>query len=292
MLALVFPGQASQFEGMGKDLYESSELARTLFDEANQILGYKITEIMFDGSAEDLMQTKITQPAVFLHSIITARVKGANLVPIAVAGHSLGEFSGLVVAGALNFESGLRLVYERATSMQHACELAEGTMAAIVGLEDSVVEDICDGIDEVVVAANYNYPGQLVISGSKTGIALAIEKLSAAGAKRALEIPVGGAFHSPLMEPAREQLAKAIDSAEFMIPNCPVYQNVDAKPHRDPEQIKSNLKKQLTSSVRWTQLIRNMVDDGVSKFVEIGGNGKVLRGMIRRIDRSIEMEAI
>jgi len=292
MKAYVFPGQSAQFEGMGKDLYESSELAKELFEKANEILGYRISDVMFEGSAEDLKQTKITQPAVFLHSIIKAKMAGDDFKPDAVAGHSLGEFSALVACGAMNFEDGLNLVKQRAMAMQKACEATPSTMAAIVGLDDEVIEKICDEIDDIVVPANYNSPGQLVISGSISGIETACEKLKEAGAKRAIVLQVGGAFHSPLMQPALKELGDAIENTEIKIPICPIYQNVNALPEKDPEMIKYNLIAQLTSPVRWTQTVQNMAKDGVNKCVEVGGNGKVLRGLIRRIDRSIESEAL
>ncbi|MFK8008145.1 MAG: ACP S-malonyltransferase [Saprospiraceae bacterium] len=292
MKAYVFPGQSAQFEGMGKDLYESSELAKKLFEQANEILGYRISDVMFEGTAEDLMQTKITQPAVFLHSIIKAKMAGDDFKPEAVAGHSLGEFSALVASGAMSFEDGLNLVKQRALAMQKACEATPSTMAAIVGLDDEVIEKICHEIDDVVVPANYNSPGQLVISGSISGIDIAVEKLKEAGAKRAIVLQVGGAFHSPLMEPALKELGEAIENTEIKIPICPIYQNVNALPEKDPEMIKYNLIAQLTSPVRWTQTIQNMVKDGFDKYVEVGGNGKVLRGLIRRIDRSVDSEAL
>ena len=292
MKAYVFPGQSAQFEGMGKDLFEKSDLAKTLFEQANDILGYRISEVMFEGSAEDLMQTKITQPAVFLHSIIKAKMAGDDFRPEAVAGHSLGEFSALVASGAMSFENGLQLVKQRALAMQKACEASPSTMAAIVGLEDEVIENICDKIDDIVVPANYNSPGQLVISGSISGIDKAVEKLKEAGAKRAIVLKVGGAFHSPLMQPALDELGLAIENTAFKIPICPIYQNVTGLPEKDPEMIKYNLIAQLTSPVRWTQTVQNMIKDGVTSFVEVGGNGKVLRGLIRRIDRSAASEAI
>ncbi len=292
MKAYVFPGQSAQFEGMGKDLYESSELAKELFEQANEILGYRISDVMFEGSAEDLMQTKITQPAVFLHSIIKAKMAGDDFQPEAVAGHSLGEFSALVASGAMSFEDGLNLVKQRALAMQKACEATPSTMAAIVGLDDEVIEKVCEEIDDIVVPANYNSPGQLVISGSISGIDAAVEKLKEAGAKRAIVLKVGGAFHSPLMEPALKELGEAIENTEIKIPICPIYQNVNALPEKDPEMIKYNLIAQLTSPVRWTQTVQNMVKDGFDKYVEVGGNGKVLRGLIRRIDRSVDSEAL
>ena len=286
--AYVFPGQGSQFTGMGKDLYENSERAKALFDKANEILGFSITDIMFEGSAEELKQTKVTQPAVFLHSVILAEVLGVE--PQAVAGHSLGEFSALVVAGALSFEDGLRLVAKRAMAMQKCCEAQPGAMAAILALEDEVVEQICDQTEGVVVAANYNCPGQLVISGASESVDAACEKLKAAGARRALRLPVGGAFHSPLMEAAREELEQAIAEVEFHTPKCPIYQNVDAKPQSEPEQIKQNLIAQLTAPVRWTQIMREMVADGVDSFVELGP-GAVLQGMIKKLGAQVEVES-
>lgn len=286
--AYVFPGQGSQFTGMGKDLYENNERARALFDKANEILGFPITDIMFEGSADELKQTKVTQPAVFLHSVILAEVLGVE--PQAVAGHSLGEFSALVVAGALSFEDGLRLVSKRAMAMQKCCEAQPGAMAAILALEDEVVEQVCDQIDGVVVAANYNCPGQLVISGASEAVDTACEKLKAAGARRALRLPVGGAFHSPLMEAAREELEQAIAEVEFHTPKCPIYQNVDALPQSDPEQIKQNLIAQLTAPVRWTQIMRNMLADGVDSFVELGP-GAVLQGLIKKADANVEVES-
>jgi len=292
MKAYVFPGQSAQFEGMGKDLYESSELAKELFEQANEILGYRISDVMFEGTAEDLMQTKITQPAVFLHSIIKAKMAGDDFQPEAVAGHSLGEFSALVASGAMSFEDGLNLVKKRALAMQKACEATPSTMAAIVGLDDEVIEKICEEIDDIVVPANYNSPGQLVISGSISGINTAVEKLKEAGAKRAIVLQVGGAFHSPLMEPALKELGEAIENTEIKTPVCPIYQNVNALPEKDPEKIKYNLIAQLTSPVRWTQTVQNMVKDGFDRYVEVGGNGKVLRGLIRRINRSVESEAL
>jgi len=286
MKAYVFPGQASQFEGMGKDMYESSALAKDLFEQANQLLGFSITEVMFEGSAEQLKETKITQPAVFLHSVIKAKMAGDDFQPDVVAGHSLGEFSALVANDSMSFEDGLLLVNQRALAMQKACEMVESTMAAIVGLEDGVVEEVCEGITkEVVVAANYNCPGQLVISGSVKGIDLAVEKLKEAGAKRAIVLAVGGAFHSPLMQPAKEELQAAIESTNFGTPTCPIYQNVTAQASSDPEEIQKNLIAQLTSPVRWTQTMLNMIADGVEEFIEVGGTGKVIRGFVKRIDR-------
>ena len=285
MKAFVFPGQGAQFSGMGKDLYENSAIAQELFEKANDILGFRITDIMFEGTDEELRQTKVTQPAVFLHSVITALCMGDDFCPDMVAGHSLGEFSAMVASGALTFEDGLRLVYARAMAMQKACEMQPSTMAAIIGLDDETIENICTEVTEgghLVVAANYNCPGQVVISGSIEGVKLACEKLTAAGAKMTVPLSVGGAFHSPLMEPAREELAAAIEATEFHTPKCPVYQNVDALPHTAPEEIKANLIAQLTSSVRWTQSVRNMRADGAESFTEFGP-GKVLTGLIRKI---------
>lgn len=290
MKAYVFPGQGAQFTGMGKDLYESSSKAKTLFDSANQILGFDITKIMFEGTADELKETKVTQPAVFIHSVVSALVSD-DFKPDMVAGHSLGEFSALVVNGTLTFEDGLRLVSQRAQAMQKACELNPSTMAAILGLEDEKVEEICADIDEVVVAANYNCPGQLVISGSNAGIELACEKMKEAGAKRALPLPVGGAFHSPLMEPAREQLAAAIEATTFSDPICPVYQNVDAKAHSNVEEIKANLIAQLTAPVKWTQSVQRMVADGATDFIECGP-GKVLQGLVKKIHKEAEVSGI
>ncbi len=292
MIAYLFPGQASQFEGMGKDMYESSEIARQYFEQANEILGFRISDIMFEGTMEDLKQTKVTQPAVFLHSYISFLLNGSKYKPDAVAGHSLGEFTALTANGTLSFEEGLRLVKIRANAMQKACEIEESTMAAILGLEDKIVEDICESIDDIVIPANYNCPGQLVISGSKTGIASAIEKLKENGAKRAIELQVGGAFHSPFMKPAEEELAEAIQKAKFNKVKIPVYQNVNAKKESNPDQIKENLIRQLTSPVRWTQTMLNMINDGVDHFVEVGGNGKTLVNFVRRIDRSLKTEAV
>jgi [acyl-carrier-protein] S-malonyltransferase len=290
MKAYIFPGQGAQYPGMGKDLYTNSKSAMALFEEANTILGFRITDILFEGSVEELKQTKITQPAIFLHSVILARTL-EDFWPEMVAGHSLGEFSALVASGALSFEDGLRLVFQRALAMQKACEIQPSTMAAIVGLDDKVVEDICASIEEVVVPANYNCPGQLVISGSIAGIEKACALLTEKGAKRALKLPVGGAFHSPLMEPAREQLGKAIDSTNFKVPVCPVYQNVNALPTTDPVEIKKNLIAQLTAPVRWTQTIQNMVKDGATYFTEIGP-GKVLQGLVGKISRESQTSGI
>jgi len=292
MKAYVFPGQAAQFEGMGKDLYEQSELARNLFHTADQIMGYKLSEIMFEGSAEQLKETKITQPAVFLHSIIKARLAGPSFAPQAVAGHSLGEFSALVAAQGLSFAEGLSLVKVRAEAMQLACELQPSTMAAVIGMEDEQVENICNQVDDIVIPANYNCPGQLVISGTVSGINKAVELLQLAGARNAIVLAVGGAFHSPLMEPAREALTDAILRANIVKPICPIYQNVDGKPYSDPTTIKENLINQLTSPVRWTQTMQNMIADGVSTFIEVGGSGKTLRGFVARIDRKFPTETL
>lgn len=287
MKAYVFPGQGAQFVGMGKDLYDNSPIAKEMFEEANKILGFRITDIMFNGTDEDLKQTKVTQPAIFLHSVILAKTLGDSFKPEMVAGHSLGEFSALVANNTLNFKDALVLVSKRAMAMQKACEAEPSTMAAILGLDDAVVEKICAEIDEVVVPANYNSPGQLVISGSHKGIDIAIEKLTAAGAKRAMKLMVGGAFHSPLMEPARTELADAINSTTFNKPICPVYQNVNAKAVVDPQEIKNNLIQQLTAPVKWTQIVENMLKDGASSFTEVGP-GKVLQGLIKKVDRNIE----
>lgn len=286
--AYVFPGQGAQFSGMGKELYQTSAEAKALFDKANEILGFNITEIMFEGTADELKQTKVTQPAVFLHSVILAKVLG--ITPYAVAGHSLGEFSALVVAGALSFEDGLRLVAKRAMAMQACCEGQPGGMAAILNMEDAVVEQVCAEVDGVVVAANYNCPGQLVISGADEAVDAACVKLKEAGARRALRLPVGGAFHSPLMEPARAELEQAISEVEFHTPVCPIYQNVDAKPYTDPEQIKANLIAQLTAPVRWTQIAQAMVADGVEAFTELGP-GTVLQGLIKKVDANVSVES-
>ena len=280
--AYVFLGQGAQFIGMGKDLYETNPQAKELFDEANRILGFDIVRIMFEGTEEELKQTRVTQPAVFIHSVLSAKALGEEFKPDMVAGHSLGEFSALTAAGALSFEDGLRLVHKRALAMQKACEERPSTMAAILGLADEKVEEICAGIEGVVVAANYNCPGQIVISGEVEAVDAACEQLKAAGAKRALRLNVGGAFHSPLMESAREELAKAIAEAPIQAPVCPVYQNVDAKPHTDPDEIRQNLITQLTASVRWTQSVQNMLADGAEEFVECGP-GNVLTGLIAKI---------
>ena len=292
MKAYVFPGQGAQFTGMGKDLYDNSEIAKVLFEKANEILGFRITDIMFEGSADELKQTKVTQPAVFLHSVIRAICLGDEFAPDMVGGHSLGEFSALVAAGALSFEDGLKLVYARALAMQKACEAAPGTMAAVIGMDDATIENICAEVtaegNGVVVPANYNCTGQLVISGNVEAVNAACEKLKAAGAKRALVLPVGGAFHSPLMQPAQEELKKAIETTEFNTPRCPIYQNVDAKAHTDAAEIKANLIAQLTASVRWTYEVQNMIAAGANEFIECGP-GKALQGMIAKIDRSVNI---
>lgn len=285
MKAYVFPGQGAQFTGMGKDLYDSSDLAKEMFNQANEVLGFDIVKIMFEGSEEELKQTKVTQPAIFLHSTILAACLGEEFQPDMVAGHSLGEFSALVANGTLNFEDGLKLVYQRALAMQKACEVEPSTMAAILGLEDEVVENICASVDGIVVAANYNCPGQLVISGAVKAVELACEKLTEAGAKRALILPVGGAFHSPLMEPAREELAAAIEKTTFNTPKCPVYQNVTASAVSSPDEIKKNLVFQLTAPVKWTQTMNQMLADGASEVIEVGP-GKVLQGLFKKVDRT------
>lgn len=286
MKAYVFPGQGAQFVGMGKDLYETNAEARVLFDKANEILGFRITDLMFEGTEDDLKQTKVTQPAIFLHSVILAKSLGDEFKPDMVAGHSLGEFSALVAAGALSFEEGLKLVSARAHAMQKACEAQPSTMAAVLALPDEKVEALCAEIDDIVAPANYNCPGQVVISGTLEGIDKACEKMLAAGAKRALKLKVGGAFHSPLMQPAQEELAEAIAAAKFETPVCPVYQNVDAKPHTDPEEIKANLIKQLTAPVRWTQDVEAMIADGADEFIELGP-GSVLQGLVKKINRTV-----
>ena len=286
MKAYVFPGQGAQFSGMGKNLYENSEMAKSMFETANSILGFKITEIMFEGTVEELKQTKVTQPAIFLHSTIMASCLGDNFHPNMVAGHSLGEFSALVANKTLTFEDGLKLVSMRAQAMQKACEKTPSTMAAILGLEDEVVENVCANIDGVVVPANYNCPGQLVVSGDVPSVELACKKLSEAGAKRALILQVGGAFHSPLMDPAKEELAKAIDQTNFSNPVCPVYQNVNAQAVNDPNKIKENLIAQLTGPVRWTQIMQNMLNDGCAEVIEVGP-GKVLQGLFKKVNREI-----
>ncbi len=291
MTAYVFPGQGAQYPGMGKDLYEKYPQARELFEEADAILGYSLTKVMFEGSEEDLKETKVTQPAIFVHSLAMIRLQGNTFRPDAVAGHSLGEFTALVANGTLSFADGLQLVYQRALAMQKACELVPSTMAAIIGLEDKVIEEVCESIDDIVVPANYNCPGQVVISGTQTGIFKAMEELQKRGAKRTIQLQVGGAFHSPLMEPAREELAGAIEKTPFGTPSCPVYQNVTASPVTDPEEIRKNLVAQLTSPVRWTQSVQRMIADGVNTFVE-AGPGKVLQGLIRKIDRSVSVVSV
>ncbi|MEJ5053273.1 ACP S-malonyltransferase [Sphingobacterium sp. MYb382] len=288
--AYVFPGQGAQFVGMGQDLYNLNEETKALFEQANDILGFRITDIMFSGTDEDLKQTNVTQPAIFLHSVILAKALGDSFQPAMVAGHSLGEFSALVAAGALSFEDGLRLVAQRANAMQKACEAEPSTMAAILGLDDETVERICASIDDVVVAANYNCPGQLVISGSIAGIDKACALLTEAGAKRALKLNVGGAFHSPLMEPAKVELQAAIEATEIKAPVCPIYQNVDAQAYTDPAAIKANLIAQLTGAVRWTQTVQNILADGAEAFVEVGP-GNVLQGLVKKVDRSVQTSA-
>ena len=287
MKAYIFPGQGAQFTGMGLDLYTNSQMAHELFEKANEILGFRITDIMFEGTADQLKQTNVTQPAIFLHSVILAKVLGNSFQPEMVAGHSLGEISALVAAGVLSFEDGLRLVSKRAEAMQKACEIMPSTMAAVLGLDDQIVEEVCDAVDGVVVAANYNCPGQLVISGEVSAIETACELLKEKGARRALVLPVGGAFHSPMMEPAREELAAAIKATKFNEPTCRVYQNVPAKAITTALEIKENLIKQLTAPVKWTQSIQSMIADGGTQFIEVGP-GKVLQGLMRKIDRSVE----
>ncbi len=292
MKAYIYPGQGAQFEGMGKDLYDSHDLAKEYFDAADDIVGFKLSDVMFNGSAEDLKKTSVTQPAIFLHSIVKTKMLGENFTPSCVAGHSLGEFSALVAAESMSFNDGLALVQKRADAMQRACTSQESTMAAIVGLDNKVVEQICSEVDEVVVPANYNCPGQLVISGSIQGVKKACHLLKEAGARRALVLQVGGAFHSPLMEMAREELADAIEGTDVKSPICPIYQNVSGKPEKDPSVIKINLVRQLTSPVRWAQTMENMLKDGVNKFVEVGGRGGILAGMVKKIDRSLESEIV
>ena len=291
MKAYIFPGQGAQFTGMGLDLYEKHPLAQKLFEQANSILGFSITDIMFEGTAEQLKETKVTQPAIFLHSVITAKILGDNFKPQMVAGHSLGEFSALVANGVLSFEDGLKLVSQRALAMQKACEMQKSTMAAVLGLEDKIVEDTCKEIDGIVVAANYNCPGQLVISGDIEAINKACEVLTEKGARRAIVLPVGGAFHSPLMEPAREELAQAIENTNFNEPTCPIYQNVPAKAVNSANEIKKNLVAQLTAPVKWTQTIKEMIKDGATEFTEVGP-GKVLQGLMRKIDRSVTANGV
>lgn len=290
MKAYVFPGQGAQFSGMGKDLYENSEVAKELFEKANEILGFRITDIMFEGTDEELKQTRVTQPAIFLHSVILAKVLGDSFQPDMVAGHSLGEFSSLVANGTLSFEDALRLVYQRAMAMQKACEAEPSTMAAILGLEDEKVEEVCNNVDGIVVPANYNCPGQLVISGTVPAVEKACELATEAGAKRALVLQVGGAFHSPLMEPARAELAAAIEATVFNTPSCPVYQNVVAKAVSNPEEIKKNLVDQLTAPVRWTQTMNQMIADGATEVIEVGP-GKVLQGLFKKVDRQFPVSS-
>ncbi|MBP9970083.1 MAG: ACP S-malonyltransferase [Paludibacteraceae bacterium] len=291
MKAFVFPGQGAQFVGMGKDMYENSALAKEMFEKANEVLGFRITDLMFEGTDEDLRQTKVTQPAVFLHSVILAKTMGDKFAPDMVAGHSLGEFSALVAAGALSFEDGLVLVSKRAMAMQKACEIEPSTMAAVLALDDAKVEEICASINGVVVAANYNCPGQLVISGSIAAVEEACANMLEAGAKRALKLPVGGAFHSPLMEPARVELAAAIEKAQIVAPICPIYQNVTASAETDPKVIKAKLVEQLTAPVRWTQSVQNMIADGATLFVEVGP-GKVLQGLVKKINKESQVQSI
>jgi [acyl-carrier-protein] S-malonyltransferase len=291
MKAYLFPGQGAQFPGMGQELYEAHDEARALFEEANHVLGFRISDVMFSGTAEDLKQTKVTQPAIFLHSVILSKRLGDQFQPAMVAGHSLGEFSALVAAGALSFEEGLVLVKIRANAMQKACEAEPSTMAAVLGLDDATIEGVCEGIDDVVVAANYNSPGQLVISGSVKGVEIACEQLKAAGAKRALILQVGGAFHSPLMQPAAEELRNAIESSRFSAPRCPVYQNVTARPSTDPVEIAANLIAQLTAPVRWYQSVQNMIADGANEFIELGP-GTVLAGLVKKVNGEVSVVSL
>ncbi len=292
MEAYIFPGQGSQFAGMGKELADRSEEAKRLFAKSDEVLGFSLSQIMFEGSEEELKQTRVTQPAIYVHSLIAARLAGNQFKPDMVAGHSLGEFSALAASGAFSFEDGLQLVAQRAEAMQKACEATASTMAAVVGLDDDVVEQICEETPGTVVAANYNCPGQLVISGELQAVERAAETLREKGALKAVMLQVGGAFHSPLMEPAREQLRSAIEHTAFSIPHCPIYQNVDARPHSDPDQIRENLIAQLTAPVRWTQTMQAMIADGATNFFEVGGNGKVLKGLLRRVDRKMLCEEI
>jgi len=292
MVAYVFPGQGAQFEGMGKDLYQDDERCKSIFDEADNILGYKLSEIMFEGSAEDLKETKITQPALFVHALASFAKGGEQHKPDVVAGHSLGEFSALVANGTVSFQDGLKLVYKRAMAMQKACDAVPGTMAAVLGLDNEVVEEICKSIEDVVVPANYNCPGQLVISGNINGINQAVEACKDKGARRALVLPVGGAFHSPLMAPAQDELAKAIDETHFNTPTCPIYQNFTGLPETDPANIKSNLIAQLTGAVKWTQIMNNMIANGITSSKEVGGNGKVLSGLFKKVDRKFPISAL
>jgi len=292
MIAYIFPGQGAQFEGMGKDLYQEDMACKAIFDEADDILGYKLSQIMFEGSADDLKKTEITQPALFVHALASFAKDGGNHSPDAVAGHSLGEFSALVANGTVSFMDGLNLVYKRAMAMQKACDAVPGTMAAILGLENDVVVEICDSIDDVVVPANYNCPGQLVISGTIAGINKAVEICTEKGARRAMVLPVGGAFHSPLMMPAQDELAKAIDETSFNSPICPVYQNYTAMPETDPINIKNNLIAQLTGAVKWTQIMNQMISDGIISTIEVGGNGKVLSGLFKKVDRKFPTSSI
>ncbi len=292
MKAYIFPGQGSQFPGMGKEEYESLDMAKEMIDQANDVLGYRLSDVMFDGTADDLKETRITQPAIYVHSVMRARMLGSDFKPDVVAGHSLGEYSALTAAGALSFEDGLKLVFERAEAMQEACEKEAGTMAAIVGLEDEVIETVCAKVGGVVVAANYNCPGQLVISGAVPAVEDAVKALTEAGAKRAILLEVGGAFHSPLMAPAQERLQQAIEKVNISTPICPIYQNVSASPTSDSDVIKRQLIEQLTSPVRWTQTMQKMIGDGVDGFVEVGGKGRILSGLVRRLDRQLATESV